>query len=326
MKHYVSLSYILIVMAALITGCHPIDNSIGRSMGRWKDFGLESMIQNRQSGVEYIEVTMNDLIGKDTAGVRDRATMLKGYIDSSGLKVWSVHLPFSRKIDISLADSAKRADVVNYMADMMKVAGVFQPQRIVLHPSSEPIAPDERAERLSCSRESIGLLAPVAQEIGAILCVENLPRTCLGKDGQEMMYLIEGYEGVGICFDVNHLLYQSHEDFLKAIGKNTIKAVHISDYDFADERHLLPGVGKIDWAPLWKGIRQRGYNGIMMFECYGEPSELAHARDILTGAFVPEKSFIDADSLAFCEADWQITDLGKGAVAMYAQAPMFFSM
>ena len=316
----------LLTAAALWTGCSQADDSLGKSMGRWENFSVSSMIENREGGLEYIEVTMNNVIGKDTAGVRDRAAFLKAQIDSAGLKVWSVHMPYSRKIDISLADSAKRADVVNYMADMMKVAGVFQPQRIVLHPSSEPIAPDERAERLSCSRESIGLLAPVAQEIGAILCVENLPRTCLGKDGQEMMYLIEGYEGVGICFDVNHLLYQSHEDFLKAIGKNTIKAVHISDYDFADERHLLPGVGKIDWAPLWKGIRQRGYNGIMMFECYGEPSELAHARDILTGAFVPEKSFIDADSLAFCEADWQITDLGKGAVAMYAQAPMFFSM
>jgi len=316
----------LVMAMALWTGCSQADNSLGKSMGRWADFGLESMIQNRQGGLEYIEVTMNTVIGKDTAGVRDRAAALKADIDSAGLKVWSVHMPYSRKIDISLADSAKRADVVNYMADMMKVAGVFQPQRIVLHPSSEPIAPDERAERLSCSRESIGLLAPVAQEIGAILCVENLPRTCLGKNGQEMMYLIEGYEGVGICFDVNHLLYQSHEDFLKAIGKNTIKTVHISDYDFADERHLLPGVGKIDWTPLWKGIRKNGYKGIMMFECYGEPSELAHARDILTGAFVPEKSFIDADSLAFCEADWQITDLGKGAVAMYAQAPMFFSM
>ncbi|MBE6251231.1 MAG: hypothetical protein E7111_06195, partial [Bacteroidales bacterium] len=156
-------------------------------------------------------------------------------------------------------------------------------------------------------------------------CIENLPRTCLGRNGQEMMYLIDGHDGVGLCFDVNHLMYQSHADFLAAIDKGTIKTVHISDYNFTDERHLLPGVGHIDWKPLWDGIRANGYKGIFMYECYGEPSELAHARDILTGAFVPEKSFIDADSLAFCNADWRITDLGKGAQALYAQAPMFFS-
>ncbi len=315
----------LVMTAALWTGCSQTGNGLGKSMGRWVDFSLESMIQNRQGDLEYIEVTMNDVIGKDTAGVRDRAALLKSQIDSSGLKVWSVHMPYSRKIDISLVDSAQRADVVSYMSDIIWAAGVFQPQYIVLHPSAEPIAPDERAERLACSHESIGLLAPVAKEIGAVLCIENLPRTCLGKNGQEMMYLIDGYDGVGICFDVNHLMYQSHADFLAAIDKGSIKTVHISDYNFTDERHLLPGVGHIDWKPLWDRIRANGYKGIFMYECYGEPSELAHARDILTGAFVPEKSFIDADSLAFCNADWQITELGKGAQALYAQAPMFFS-
>ena len=288
---------------------------LGKSMGRWNDFGTESMTENRTGGLEYIEVTMKDIIGKDTAGVWDRAALVKSQIDSSGLKVWSVHMPYSRQIDISLIDSAKRADVVSYMKDIMRVAGMFKPKYIVMHPSYEPVAPDERAERLANSHASIGKLAPVAKEIGAVLCIENLPRTCLGKNGQEMMALIEGYDEVGLCFDVNHLLYQSHEDFLNAVGKGKIKTVHISDYDFADERHLVPGEGKIE----------KGYKGIMMFECYGEPSELAAARDLLTGKTVQQKSFIDADSLAFCNADWQITELDKGAEAMYAQVPMFFS-
>lgn len=325
MRYSFIKSLLFALAVTFMTGCSESDLPLGKSMGRWTDFGLESMIRNHQKGLEYIEVTMNNVIGKDTAGVRDRALKLKAQIDSSGLKVWSVHMPYSRKIDISLADSAKRADVVNYMKDMMRVAGIFQPECIVMHPSSEPIAPDERAQRLANSRESIGLIAPVAEEIGTTLCIENLPRTCLGQNGQEMMYLIDGYDKVGLCFDVNHLLYQSHEDYLKAVAKGKIKTVHISDYDFADERHLLPGVGKIDWKPLWDGILENGYKGIMMFECYGEPHELAHSRDILTGKFIPQKSFIDADSLAFCNADWQITELGKGAQALYAQAPMFFS-
>ena len=63
----------------------------------------------------------------------------------------------------------------------------------------------------------------------------------------------------------------------------------------------------------------------MMFECYGEPAELAHARDILLGNVALEKSNVDADSLAFRTADWQITELGRGAQSMYAQVPMFFS-
>ena len=326
MKRILSLIALLSLVAVLFIGCTQVDNSLGKSIGRWEDFGIESMVQNHAEGLNYIEVTMNTVIGKDTAGVRDRAALLKSQIDSSGLQIWSVHLPYSKKVDISSIDSTRRVNAVNYVADMIRVAAVFNPKYLVLHPSYEPIAPDERAERLENSHESIGLLAPVAKEIGAVLCIENLPRTCLGRSGEEMMALIEGYDEVGLCFDINHLIYQSHEDYLKAVAKGKIKTVHISDYDFADERHLLPGVGKIDWEPVWKGVRENGYQGIMMFETDATPAELANAREILLGKVKVEKSNIDADSLAFCNADWQITELERGAKAMYAQVPMFFSM
>ena len=314
----------LACVVALASAC-TTETPIGKSTGRWEDFSLESMIQSREGGIEYIEVTMNDVIGKDTAGVRDRAAALKAKIDSAGMKIWSVHLPYSKRIDISLVDSAKRANAVNYVRDMLKVAGVFQAERVVLHPSYDSVVPDDRAERIECCRASIAELAPVAAEIGATLCIENLPRTCLGRNGKEMMTIIEGFDNVGICFDVNHLLYQSHADFLSSIKKGSIKTVHISDYNFTDERHLIPGVGDIDWAPVWKGIRKNGYKGVMMFECFGNADELTEARKLLKGEIIPEKSFIDRDSLAFCNAHWHYAKLDKGAYAIYAQAPMFFS-
>lgn len=320
MKHFVvSLAFIMCVL-----GAYAAEPQIGKSMGRWTGFGLESMKANKEAGLDYIEVTMNNVIGKDTAGVWDRAAAIKADIDSSGLKVWSVHMPYSRTLDISMIDDAKRAENVQYMKDMMRVAGIFQPQYLVLHPSAEPIAPDEREQRLANSHASIGELAPVAKEIGAVLCIENLPRTCLGQNGEEMMRLIEGYDEVGLCFDTNHLLYQSHEDYLKTVAKGKIKTVHLSDYDFADERHLIPGKGLIDNRALWAGLKENGYDGIMMFECYGEPAQLDTARLILLGE-MPQPDNSGKDSLAFVNASWKITDLGRGAKAMYAQIPMFYS-
>ena len=320
MKHFVvSLAFIMCVLGAYAT-----EPQIGKSMGRWTGFGLESMKANKEAGLDYIEVTMNNVIGKDTAGVWDRAAAIKADIDSAGLKVWSVHMPYSRTLDISMIDDVKRAENVQYMKDMMRVAGIFQPQYLVLHPSAEPIAPDEREQRLANSHASIGELAPVAKEIGAVLCIENLPRTCLGQNGEEMMRLIEGYDEVGLCFDTNHLLYQSHADYLKAVEKGKIKTVHLSDYDFADERHLIPGEGLIDNQALWAGIKENGYDGIMMFECYGEPAQLDTARLILLGE-MPQPDNSGKDSLAFLNASWEITDLGRGAKAMYAQIPMFYS-
>ena len=314
----------LACVVALATACST-EAPLGKSLSRWNDFTVESASQDCAKGLKYIEVTMNTIIGKDTAGVRERAAAYKAQIDSAGIKIWSVHLPYSKHIDISLVDSAKRAKAVNYVRDMMRVAAIFQPQHFVLHPSADTVVPDDRADRIENCRASIGELAPVAAEIGATLCIENLPRTCLGKNGQEMMTIIDGFDNVGICFDVNHLLYQNHADFLSSIAEGSIKTVHISDYNFTDERHLLPGVGHIEWAPVWQGIKDNGYKGVMMFECDGSAEELAQARKLLTGKIIPEKSFIDADSLAFRNANWTITELGKGAQAMYAQVPMFFS-
>lgn len=320
MNRIISIIFCLLSFVGARAGEPPV----GKSIGRWTGFGLESMKENKAGGLDYIEVTMNNVINKDTSGVWDRAAALKADIDSSGLKVWSVHMPYSRTLDISVLDDLKRAENVQYMKDMMRVAGVFQPQYLVLHPSSEPITPDEREQRLANSHASIGELAPVAKEIGAVLCVENLPRTCLGQNGEEMMRLIEGYDEVALCFDTNHLLYQSHEDYLKAVAKGKIKTVHLSDYDFADERHLIPGKGLIDNKALWAGIKENGYDGIMMFECYGEPAQLDTARQILLGN-IPQPDNSKIDSLAFMNATWEITDLGKGAQAMYAQIPMFYS-
>lgn len=269
----------ILLFTTLSLGAQP---PIGKSMGRWTNLSRESMIENHRGGLDYIEVTINDFWRKTPNEVRERAASAKDDIEASGLKVWSVHLPFSRTLDISVLDSVARASNVAFIAEMMKMsAELFMPQLFVLHPSSEPITAEERQQRLRNSHASIGLLADVARELGITLCVENLPRTCLGQTGEEMLALIEGYPDVRLCLDTNHLFYQTHADYFKAVGKGLIATVHLSDYDFENECHWIPGKGQIDWAIIGKGLKKAGYKGIFMFECYGEPQELLDARDLI---------------------------------------------
>lgn len=272
-------------LLAMFSSCQSQQEmAIGKSYGRWKDIGLESMTANRNGGLEYIEVTINNFWrgAKDHNEIVERASAAMRDIEASGMKVWSVHLPYSRTLDISVLNDSLRAENVKFIGEMMEMsAEIFRPGRFVLHPSSEPITPEERPDRLANSHASIGILAEVARKVGVVLCVENLPRTCLGQNSTEMLQLIEGYDDVMLCFDTNHLLFQSHEDFLAGIGNGLIGNVHLSDYDFENERHWIPGEGQIEWGPLWKGIRKAGYEGIFMFECYGEPDQLLEARDML---------------------------------------------
>ena len=162
-------------------------------------------------------------------------------------------------------DPALREQNVALMERMIRLASIFGPQRLVLHPSSEPIADEEREIRLQNSANSIGRLALSAKEIGAVLCIENLPRTCLGRDSGELMRLIADYPEVMVCFDSNHLLKEEHAHFFEAVG-NRIGTIHASDYDRKDERHWLPGEGVIDWSDFLRRLQASGYKGVFMHE------------------------------------------------------------
>lgn len=74
MKHFVvSLAFIMCVLGAYAT-----EPQIGKSMGRWTGFGLESMKANKAAGLDYIEITMNNVIGKNPQGAPQRAEILMG--------------------------------------------------------------------------------------------------------------------------------------------------------------------------------------------------------------------------------------------------------
>lgn len=68
-----------------------------------------------------------------------------------------------------------------------------------------------------------------------------------------------------MCFDTNHSLCQTNEDFIRLI-KGRIVTLHVSDYDFVDEQHWLPLQGKINWKSIINELKKVGYDGIFTYE------------------------------------------------------------
>ena len=266
-----------------ITEGYAVDNvktyELGISQALFGSLSSSEAKSMISAGVKYIEVTMNTFWrDKTEEECYTRARDTKKIIDAtSGLKVWSVHLPFSGTLDISVLDDAKRAENVETMTKMIRLSGEFKPQRLVLHPSSEPISEGDRAKRIKCSRESIAKLLPIAKEIGAVLCIENLPRTCLGRTSEDMLALLEGFPEVMVCFDSNHLLIEDHNMFFNNVG-NRIGTTHASDYDKTDEMHWLMGLGIIDWPNFLTNLMHFGYEGVFMTEVKSGPT----AADVAT--------------------------------------------
>jgi sugar phosphate isomerase/epimerase len=242
------------------------DIQMGITTALWKKPSVAGFMEARQNGIEYVEVALNQCyrnISEDE--VIPRIQDMKSKIDSAGLKVWSIHLPFSRTLDISVLDDEARKRNVDIIAKMIKASAIFNPAKLVLHSSSEPIDDNSREQRIQNAIQSIGILRQYANEIGAQLCVEDLPRTCLGNTPEELLRIIADYPDVGICFDTNHYLKGTPSHFAQIAG-HRIGTLHISDYDGVNECHWVPGDGTTPWKELFGILKEKGYTGIYMHE------------------------------------------------------------
>lgn len=276
MKRIISAAVSLLICCVSLAQ----NNKVGTSVSIINGISKESLATIKDAGIEYIEVSINAFWRKKPENeVYIRAYRALKLIDEAGLKVWSVHLPFSKDLDISMLDPEKREENLLFFEEMIRLSSIFEPKCLVLHPGSDTIKDEStREERLKCSRNSIGRLAIAAKEIGAVLCIENLPRTCPGRTAEEIEYLTADIPNVGVCFDTNHLLLGTHKDFLEKVG-DRIRTIHVSDYDGVDEKHWLPMHEKsiIDWTTFYKNLKQTGYKGVFMFEVtkkYGTPGDL----------------------------------------------------
>ena len=97
------------------------------------------------------------------------------------------------------------------------------------------------------------------------MAVENLPRTCIGRDCHDMKAILDAVPKAYACFDCNHSLKDSNVDLIKTMGSRII-ATHVSDYDFINERHWFPGKGKNDWEGIMSALEEVDYCGTWNYE------------------------------------------------------------
>jgi sugar phosphate isomerase/epimerase len=187
---------------------------------------------------------------------------------NSTLELWSVHAPFGQDLDLSSLDDEMQQATLHAIKEAFCFAAELGCELVVVHPSAEPISPEERPARLARSREGLAELAKATSASGPRMAIEPLPRSCLGNSLAEMELLLEGLSEnqVGICLDVNHAnVGQDLGTFIARLGSR-IWTLHISDNDGLDEKHWLPGEGVIDWRALLHDLDRVGYDGPFLYE------------------------------------------------------------
>ena len=242
----------------------------------------------REAGVYSVEMSLSvpQYPSLDWATVSEM-------IRRNGLIINSVHLPFSRTMSISHPDKANRDASMALNESVMRAAAACGVKIAVVHPSTEPNEEKDRPRIMGYAKENLKILADIADELGMVIAVEDLPRTCLGRNAADMLELLSADGRLRVCFDTNHLLGEPIADCVRAIGDKII-TLHVSDYDFIDERHLLPGELDIDWAEFMDLLDEIGYTGVFNYEVSGEAETRYIRRE---AALTPEDYRKNYDSL-----------------------------
>lgn len=212
-----------------------------------------------EGGIEVLEIAMSaeEFPEADFSGTAEVAKR-------HGLEIGSIHLPIAPQ-QVYDVTNKQATGAMAYQAELIRRAEVLGVKHIVMHSGGEPLREDEREERVKRAGEALPRLADVAQTYGADICIEDLPRTCLGRDSDEILAMLAYDDRLRVCFDANHLFREKEADFIRKIGKK-IATTHISDRDDINERHWLPGEGIVDWVAVMDALEEVGYDGNWIYE------------------------------------------------------------
>ena len=218
------------------------------------------------SGLEVLEL---DMSAEDypNADFYKTAEVAKRH----GLEIASIHLPIAPQHIYDVTHKYATVGAMPYQIELIRRGcEILGTKHIVIHSGGEPLQEEERAERVARAGEKLPQLADVAAEYGADICIEVLPRTCLGRDSDEILAMLAYDDRLRVCLDTNHIFRESEVDFIRKIGKK-IATTHISDRDEINERHWWPGEGILDWVAILDALDEIGYEGDWIYECSLSP-------------------------------------------------------
>ncbi|TPE41029.1 sugar phosphate isomerase/epimerase family protein [Pontibacter mangrovi] len=269
-------------------------------------FTPEKLSYAESVGVSYVEASgMTLFVNEERAfklsdeQVIAKLTEAKNAADAAGIKIWSVHMPFSQSIDISTVNEEDRQQVVAMHKKLISFLEILKPEVILFHPSYY-LGLNERDMRKSQLIKSATELDEAVQAINATMVLENMLGPELQASGGRERPLMRTVEetkeifarlpqSIRSAIDMNHI--KNPENLIRAMGSR-LKTVHIADGTGAAENHYYPcsGEGKNDWSAILGALDEVGYKGPFMYEsAYDDEKDLAPCYQSLYENYINSK-------------------------------------
>lgn len=202
------------------------------------------------------------------------AENFKRHLDKIGVVCNQAHAPFSMGYGCELDVSEEK---YLRLVRAIESAAILGAKNIVVHSLSVPKGIDFEEYNIDYYRS----LIPYCEKFGIHVSVENLfsvdskRQHLIGKLGspEELSAIVEKINSpwINICVDIGHASLTGYEpeEFIEKVNPKYLKALHIQDNNYIEDKHIVPYTGDLEWNAIMASLKKVGYDGDLTFEIFG---------------------------------------------------------
>lgn len=256
---------------------------LARSGFSCADFSLNGYLINK----DLYNSKVNNFFDKSAGGLEEFFAPHKKAARAAGITVNQMHMPYPIYVPNG------KPGINDYLRNevavkSMHICKFFECPNIVIHGLKLARLLGSEDAEWKYTEDFIDFIAPMAKEMGIVICIENLYEgvgghlvegpCCNAKKAAERIDRINDRyhaEVLGFCLDTGHanLVGIDFEDFIATLG-NRLKVLHIHDNDGVGDLHQIPytfartreNKCSTDWDGFLAGLRRIHFDQVLSFE------------------------------------------------------------
>lgn len=246
-----------------------------------KAFGFEKAVKMlKDAGYDAYDMSLFQMFTEaDTCPLNkdnylERAKEMRAYADAIGITCNQAHAPFA-----SSQGDDKDEWRFETIVRSMEIASILGAKCIVVHPKQHLTYINNKQALWDMNIEFYSRLIPYCEKFGIKVALENMWQynhkgkriiDSVCSRPEEFLAYLETLNSPWLvaCLDIGHAALTDEDipTFIRTLGKKHLKALHVHDVDYRDDRHTLPYMMDIDWAPVLDALAEIGYEGDLTFE------------------------------------------------------------
>lgn len=246
------------------------------------------------AGFDSVDFMLNDLVFDNSemtlANTAEYCDAVKRAANERGLTIEQTHAPFQFK----KWDDKEHFESVIFPRTVrsLEMSALLGAKICVVHPLHYKKYKGNEEEMFRLNMEFFGRLIPYCKEYGVKVGIENMwqrdsRRKCIVMDtcntAEELIRYIDTLDSEYMVanLDIGHvglaMRDDEAEDFIRALGHDRLKALHVHDNNYQTDGHVLPYFGSINWDKVTSALADIDYDGDLTYEV--NSSELLNVSD-----------------------------------------------